>query len=590
MSPAAVGDSADVTAAPIAAPDAPESAPGTTAVDPALPEDNPIAVAREVFGWSDLRPGQAAAVDAVVAGADTVAVLPTGAGKSAIYQIGGRLRGGLTVVVSPLLALQQDQVESLTDRELAAAALNSRLSTRARRDLLDRLAGQGPPMEYLFVAPEQLADDETVTRLAAARPVLFVVDEAHCVASWGHDFRPDYLRLGEVAERLGRPPVLALTATASPPVRREIVERLGLRDPVIEIGGFDRPNLHLSVAHHVEVDDRDAAVIADVAELPGPGIVYTATRRAADELGERLRDTGRRVAVYHAGRSAKDRATVENAFHDGDVDVLVATVAFGMGVDKPDIRYVLHAAVADSPDSYYQEIGRAGRDGQPATIRLHYRAADLGLRRFFAAAGTDEKTWRAVHRRLREHGPAGSIRTLAAAIGRPERRVTRAVSLLQDAGAVRRTGRRITLVGSPTAGDVVAAATALIERREEIDRTRIEMMRGYAESTDCRGRRLVAYFGDDPGGPCGHCDNCARDDGDPVPERLAPDATGPENRDTPFPPGSRVVHPEFGPGQVLDLEDGRLTVLFDDHGYRVLDQAAVLDHRLLVPADDRTDT
>lgn len=562
-------------AEPLASPP-PEDGP-----DPALPLDDPIAIARDVFGWSELRPGQAAAIDSVVAGADTVVVLPTGAGKSAIYQIAGRLRGGLTVVVSPLLALQQDQVHSLTDRDLQAAALSSRLSARARRTLLDRLAGTGTPVDYLFVAPEQLADDDVVERLAAAAPGLFVVDEAHCIAAWGHDFRPDYLHLGAVARRLGRPPVLALTATASPPVRQEIARRLGLRDPVIEVGGFDRPNLHLSVRQHVEADDRDAAVLDDVGRLTGPGIVYTATRRSADELGRRLADTGRTVAVYHAGKSAADRARVETAFRSGDVDVLVATVAFGMGVDKPDIRYVLHAALADSPDAYYQEIGRAGRDGERATVRLHYRAADLGLRRFFASAGADEKTWRAVHARLRTDGPVTSLRDLARKVDRPERQVTRAISLLQDAGIVRRTGRRIALVASPTAAEAVAAATALIEQRAEIDRTRIEMMRGYAETTDCRGRRLLAYFGDSAAGPCGHCDNCD--------DRSSPDHPDRSDRqespaaDGPYPPQSRVRHPEFGSGLVMDIEDGRLTVLFDDHGYRVLGLSAVLEHGLLTP-------
>jgi ATP-dependent DNA helicase RecQ len=278
-------------------------------------------LARTRLGFDGLRPGQEEAVRAVLGGRDVLAVMPTGSGKSAIYQLAALELPGPTIVVSPLIALQRDQVEAIdgfTDE--GAEALNSQLSHGRREDLLERLeAGE---LEFVLLAPEQLANEETLERLAAAKPSLFVVDEAHCVSEWGHDFRPDYLRLGAAREAVGAPTLLALTATASPPVRDEIVERLRLRDPLLVVRGFDRPNIRLSVETFFEEKAKDEALATAVAEAPRPGIVYAATRARAEELAERL--GGR---VYHGGMAKRERDEAQEAFMAGEAEVMVATVA-----------------------------------------------------------------------------------------------------------------------------------------------------------------------------------------------------------------------------------------------------------------------
>src|SRR5690242_2314681 len=302
-------------------------------------------------------------------GRDVLAVLPTGAGKSAIYQVPALLLDGPTVVVSPLIALQRDQREGLAGTEAPdAVVINSAQRAAQTRRAWEKL-GDGTA-EYVFLSPEQLANDEIVEALRAAGVSLFVVDEAHCVSEWGHDCRPDYLRLGPVIERLKHPPVVALTATAAKPVRDDIVTRLGLRDAHVVIASFDRPNLHLAVETATEDHRKRADVVVRVRALTADpatarGLLYTASRKDTDYYAGELRQTGVRAAAYHAGMRAKARRQVHEDFLEDRLDVVVATSAFGMGIDKPDVRFVVHASAPESLDSYYQQIGRAGRDGAP---------------------------------------------------------------------------------------------------------------------------------------------------------------------------------------------------------------------------------
>ncbi|WP_199336935.1 RecQ family ATP-dependent DNA helicase [Oscillatoria sp. FACHB-1407] len=343
-------------------------------------------VAQERFGYEELRSGQEAAIQSVLQGHDTLAVMPTGSGKSAIYQMAAFLIPGVTVVVSPLLALQRDQAKAIADQDVGeASVINSTLNTAERQKAFEQL--EEGDLEFLFLAPEQFNQAETLERLQAAKPSLFVVDEAHCISSWGHDFRPDYLRLNQVVEALGHPRILALTATAAPPVRAEIVERLGMKNAAVIVQGFDRPNLALSVNRFESADEKQDSLLKQIAQVDKPGIVYIATRKRAEELAEALTEQGWRSHFYHAGMRAADRQQVEAAFMADEIDVLVATTAFGMGVDKPNVRFVFHADISDSIDSYYQEIGRAGRDGEPARAVLFYKPEDLNLRRFFASGG-----------------------------------------------------------------------------------------------------------------------------------------------------------------------------------------------------------
>ncbi|SCL33322.1 ATP-dependent DNA helicase RecQ [Micromonospora nigra] len=527
--------------------------------------------ARSLFGWTALRPHQLAAMRAVMKRRDALVVLPTGAGKSAIYQIPASLIPGPTVVISPLLALQQDQIAALNERqrpELRAVRVSSDESPAQQAEAIAEVA-EGRA-EFLFITPEQLANPDRMAEVKSLKPALVAIDEAHCISAWGHDFRPDYLALGHLIEGIGRPPVVALTATASPPVRDDIVARLRLREPEIVVSGLDRPNLFLEVAHCPTEDYRWRRLVALLRDDERPGIIYVPTRRAAEELAERLTAAGHPAQHYHGGMPTGARHALHEAFLADEVPIMVATSAFGMGIDKPNIAWVVHMALPDSPDSYFQEIGRAGRDGQPARVLLLWQAEDVGLQRYFSGGLPVDTELRDLAALLRRKPT--TKKELREVTGLGPRKLGQYLALLEQVGAAEPRARQ--RVGaprySPTPVDAAAAALAEAERQQTVTRSRTDMMRAFAETTACRGQTLLAYFGEQMTQICGHCDNCHA--GTSV---AADGAVGP------FPVHSQVRHPEWGHGLVLSYEDDRMTVLFDEVGYKTLSVSVVSEQGLL---------
>ncbi len=341
-----------------------------------------LAQALRTFGLAAFRPGQEEVIQSVLAGRDCLCVMPTGGGKSLCYQLPATLLPGVTVVVSPLISLMKDQVDTLTAMGVSAAYINSTLSLEEQSDRLQRLAAG--EFRLIYIVPERFRSPRFLEAARAARPVLFAVDEAHCVSQWGHDFRPDYARLGAFRGRLGNPATIALTATATTEVQQDIVELLRLREPKTFITGFARPNLRLSVQRSSSQKSKERLLLQFLESHPGSGIIYASSRRRCETVAELLQTrTGLRVGVYHAGIEGEERKRVQEMFMASELDVITATSAFGMGIDKSDIRYVVHFNLPGSLEAYYQEVGRAGRDGEPAECLLLYTPSDRKILEYF---------------------------------------------------------------------------------------------------------------------------------------------------------------------------------------------------------------
>jgi ATP-dependent DNA helicase RecQ len=443
---------------------------------------DPMSEARRLlhyhFGYSDFRPAQIPVVASILQGQDTLAVLPTGGGKSICFQVPALVLGGLTIVVSPLISLMQDQVESARARGIPAACLNSSLGRAEQLEVRNRMT-EGS-LRLLYVSPERLDRLSLELQANHVRPRLLVVDEAHCIAEWGHDFRPSYRKLARARYRLGRPQAVALTGSATPAVRQEIARTLRLRDGhALHLGSFDRPNLWFGAARVESERERLRALLELLRGDDVMAIVYAPTRGTTEAVARSLTEAGHRAAPYHAGLTkARRSAALDDFLHDR-VDVIVATCAFGMGIDKPNVRLVVHWAPPPTPEAYYQEAGRAGRDGEFARCVLLWRATDAGLHRrqlevTFPPRRLLERIW---------SGAEGSI-------GVPR-------NVLQAAERLRRELR-------PERGPVDWRPVA--ERRCRAE-ARIQAVEDYGRESKCRRARLVGYFGERLG-QCAGCDRC----------------------------------------------------------------------------------
>jgi ATP-dependent DNA helicase RecQ len=465
---------------------------------------------QERFGIDDFRPGQEELIRAILNGRDALAIMPTGSGKSLVYQLPAVLLDGLTVVISPLIALMKDQTDKLRALGVDVLTIHSSQTQREQKAAEDAVAaGAGC---ILYVTPERFRDRDFFESLAGRKISLLVVDEAHCVSHWGHDFRPDYMMLGGIADRLGRPPIVALTATATPAVQRDIVEQMHMKKPYRWMAELIRPNLFLEVRRTVNLSLKDEALEQIFATTAGTGIVYVATVKEAERLHAQFSKRWP-LALYHGRLGAKERHAAQDDFMDGRVKAVVATNAFGLGIDKADIRFVTHYHFPGSPEAYYQEAGRAGRDGERALCTILYRVEDRNVQSYFLGGKYPDIGEAVCVGRIVNDVPLGErmdIDDVAESAGVAKRKARIVLTLLKRQGAMReyRGGAWERLVKDVTTIDLQHQLIDYDQRREA-DREKLKAMIAYCQTAQCRTRLLLEHFEEtvDPEFVCGHCDN-----------------------------------------------------------------------------------